>query len=320
MNTVQLGAFLAVADTLSFARAAERLHVTQPSVTYQIRSLESELGVSLVSRSTRSVRLTNEGKVFLADAEAIMSTVERAAARFSARGSASSPVHLVVGCRGFAHASLLVGPLSTMAQSHPNLHPDLRVVPYEHLHQLLGDEQVDVVLDFEDTGSRAERYHRLMTVKAVLLCPEGNPLCKRSTARQEDLDGLALALNHPQHVPSKLRSVFYQLANRRPEALQHICDSTEAAIMLVQSGIAVSVQPSISVPADLPGIAVVPFEGVSTATFGAYTLGSANKLTQELIGLLRSAPHHGGVEPGQSGERTSGCQQRHSQALGEGAV
>lgn len=288
MNTAQLSAFLAVADTLSFARAAERLHVTQPTVTYQIRSLESELGANLVSRSTRNVRLTNEGRAFLLDAEAIMSAVERASARFSARSEEPGPLHFVVGCRSFAHASLLVGPLGAMARSHPNLHPNLRVVPYGHLHQLLGDEQVDVVLDFEDSGAQAEQYHRLMTVDAVLICPEGSPLSEKDVTRQEDLDDLPLALNHPQHVPSRLRSVFYQLANRRPEALQHICDSTEAAIMLVQAGITVSVQPSISVPANLPGVAVVPFEGISTATFGAYTLGSANKLTQELIGLLRT--------------------------------
>ena len=44
MNTFQLSCFLAVADTLSFARAAERLNITQPAVTHQIRSLETELG------------------------------------------------------------------------------------------------------------------------------------------------------------------------------------------------------------------------------------------------------------------------------------
>lgn len=286
MNTAQLSAFLAVADTLSFARAAERLHVTQPSVTYQIKSLESELGVRLVSRTTKSVRLTSEGKAFLADAEAIVGMVERASARFSSRDGEPEPLRFTVGCRGSAHASLLVESLSALAREHPSLHPDLRIVPHEHLHQLLGDDQANVVLDFEDAGSKAERYRRLVTVGAVLVCPEGSPLSRRDVVRIEDLDGLPLALNHPQRVPSRLRPAFYQLASRRSEMLQHVCDSTEAAILLVQSGIALSVQPSLSVPAGTPGISVVPFEGISTATFGAYTLGPINALTRRFIGLL----------------------------------
>lgn len=58
MNLFQLECFLAVASHLNFARAAEQLHVTQPTVSHQIRSLEKELGVSLFTRSTRSVALT----------------------------------------------------------------------------------------------------------------------------------------------------------------------------------------------------------------------------------------------------------------------
>lgn len=61
VNTFQLSCFLQVAETLNFARAAEILHVTQPAVTQQIRSLEKELGVPLFHRTTRSVKLTQAG-------------------------------------------------------------------------------------------------------------------------------------------------------------------------------------------------------------------------------------------------------------------
>lgn len=68
MNTFQLTCFLAVAETLSFARAAEQLHVTQPAVTQQIKSLEKELNVKLFRRNTRTVRMTMAGSAFLEDA------------------------------------------------------------------------------------------------------------------------------------------------------------------------------------------------------------------------------------------------------------
>ena len=58
MNTFQLTCFMTVAETLNFARAAERLNITQPAVTHQIRSLEEELEVKLFKRTTRLVELT----------------------------------------------------------------------------------------------------------------------------------------------------------------------------------------------------------------------------------------------------------------------
>ena len=82
MNTFQLACFVAVAHTLSFARAAEQLHVTQPAVTHQIKVLEQELGTALFYRSTRSVALTKNGQLFLEDARQILELEHRAKARF----------------------------------------------------------------------------------------------------------------------------------------------------------------------------------------------------------------------------------------------
>ncbi|MFQ7550520.1 MAG: LysR family transcriptional regulator [Blautia marasmi] len=64
MNTVQLECYMAVAENLNFARAAEQLHITQPAVTHQINSLEAELDVKLFRRTTRTVELTAPGWVF----------------------------------------------------------------------------------------------------------------------------------------------------------------------------------------------------------------------------------------------------------------
>lgn len=64
MNTFQLTCFLTVAETLSFAKAARQLNITQPAVTHQIRSLEEELNAQLFRRTTRSVEITQEGLIF----------------------------------------------------------------------------------------------------------------------------------------------------------------------------------------------------------------------------------------------------------------
>ena len=74
MNTIQLECFLSVAEHLNFSRASEELKITQPAVSHQIRSLEEELDVRLFRRTSKSVSLTQEGMLFLPDAQLILKT------------------------------------------------------------------------------------------------------------------------------------------------------------------------------------------------------------------------------------------------------
>jgi DNA-binding transcriptional LysR family regulator len=80
--------FLAVAEELNFSRAAERLHIAQPALSAQIRSLETQAGCELFARTTRKVELTPAGKLLLEDARDIVARADEAAAKLvaAARG------------------------------------------------------------------------------------------------------------------------------------------------------------------------------------------------------------------------------------------
>src|SRR5271168_3944040 len=80
--------FVTVAERQSFTRAAEQLHVAQPAISQQIKSLEEELGVSLLHRTKRSVKLTAAGNAFLSEAKEILAHAElsKQIARRAARG------------------------------------------------------------------------------------------------------------------------------------------------------------------------------------------------------------------------------------------
>lgn len=101
MELRHLRYFVAVAETCHFGQAAERLQMAQPPLSQQIRQLEAELAVELLARTTRSVKLTPAGEVFLEDARRILRSVDDAArrARSFAEGKAGT---LRIGLTGTA--------------------------------------------------------------------------------------------------------------------------------------------------------------------------------------------------------------------------
>jgi DNA-binding transcriptional LysR family regulator len=85
VSLAQLRYFVAVADEGHVGRAAQRLHISQPPLSRQIRSLEEELGTPLFERTPRGVRLLPEGELFLAHARRVLAEVEAAVAAFAVR-------------------------------------------------------------------------------------------------------------------------------------------------------------------------------------------------------------------------------------------
>src|SRR6185369_7132044 len=96
---------VAVADTLHFGHAAERLHLSQPPLSQQIRQLETELGVSLFHRTKRHVELTDAGRMFVEEARVNQGEVGQ----------------LSIGAAGPADARIFVDILRAFARRHPQI-------------------------------------------------------------------------------------------------------------------------------------------------------------------------------------------------------
>src|SRR5262249_46472359 len=114
--------FVAVAEELHFGRAAERLHIAQPSLSQQIRRLEEQLGVRLLERNSRNVHLTAAGQAFLREGRKTLSQAQRAI-----RAARAAPAErLTVGFYGSAATALLPSVLSTFGEIHPHTEVSLR--------------------------------------------------------------------------------------------------------------------------------------------------------------------------------------------------
>ena len=124
MELVQLATFVAVAETGSFSRAAERLHTTQPAVSKRVRALEDELGARLLDRTARGVHATETGEALLGHARRALDAVDGAREAVRAlSGEVSGPLRLATSHHVGIHR--LPPVLKAFAQAHPDVELDL---------------------------------------------------------------------------------------------------------------------------------------------------------------------------------------------------
>ena len=111
---------VAIADTLHFGQAAERLRISQPPLSQQIKQLEDELGVRLFHRTNRQVRVTEAGKMFIEEARLILAQAEHAG-RVGSRVGAGERGQLIIGVAGPADAQIFVDALRLFGKRHPEV-------------------------------------------------------------------------------------------------------------------------------------------------------------------------------------------------------
>lgn len=177
--------FLAVAEDLHFTRAADRLHISQPSLSAAIRGLESQLGTELFVRTTRQVRLTAAGEALIPGARDVVGAAETALA--AARAAANGNIEpLAVGVTRSAHpfGAALVRTLK--ARSEP-LRLDIRYDFAPALEQRLLTGELDLGVIFCPTGRAGLRRQRLANLQAVCSLYAHHPLAERSTITIEEL-------------------------------------------------------------------------------------------------------------------------------------
>ena len=141
----QMRYFTAVADHGSFTRAAQDLHVAQQAVSQQVKALEQLLGVTLLERSSRRVKLTPEGVVFLADCRRVLAGADRAARRVqaAARGEAGTLRLVYTLVSAFETVPVL---LERLGKDFPLLKVEAREVFGGDIPTLLLDDGCDVAL------------------------------------------------------------------------------------------------------------------------------------------------------------------------------
>ena len=186
MEIHQLRYFCAVADTASFSRAAEKCHVSQPSLSQQILKLESELGGRLFDRLGRSVRLTDLGEAFLPRARSVLHELSSAKDELTERlQSESGPV--VIGAIPTIAPYWLASRLATFSRKFPKVHLTIAEEITPVLLDRLRAGSVDLaVLALPIRGHEFDA-HSLFTERLFAALPKTHKLARRPSLQLAEL-------------------------------------------------------------------------------------------------------------------------------------
>ncbi|SEK68421.1 LysR family transcriptional regulator [Rhodococcus maanshanensis] len=186
LQTRQMRYFVAVAEELSFTRAAQKLHIAQQALSAQIKQLEQSLGVVLLTRTTRSVTLTAAGAAFFEDAAATLAAMDAAAERARSMQRTENE-RLVLGF-GEGAALILTEPiLSAFRDRHPGVTIEMRQFNYDDPSAGLNDRSVDVAFVRRPISTDGIDFVHLFSEPLMVALPTDHALANRAAVRASEL-------------------------------------------------------------------------------------------------------------------------------------
>ena len=184
--------FLAVAREENMTRAAEFLHVTQPTLSKQLKSLENELGKKLFTRHSFSIRLTDEGMLLRNRAEDLVSMADKIEQEFVSLDDITGG-ELYLGLAESYQIKYLAKAIKDFKRRYPNLHYHITSGDTEQIADKLDKGLLDFLVLAEYPDSR--KYEHIEFPESDrwgLVMPKNDPLAKKKAVRAKDISGLPL--------------------------------------------------------------------------------------------------------------------------------
>ena len=259
MTLRELQYIVAVADTGNFSRAAEAVHVSQPTLSAQVRKLEDTLGVAIFERTPRRVLPTEAGEVLIASARRILAEADQL--RDTARA-----------LRDPLSGRFRLGAIPTLAgYMFPGLMPEVRrelpelrlILVEEKTDELvarLREGRLDAALLALPLPDETLEYEVLFTDRFHLAVPEGDALAERESLSAGELAGTDLLLLEDGHCLRDQSLEVCRVTGAGEEA-DFRATSLETLRQMVVAGTGRTLMPEIAMGVPTPGVAYVPFSG-----------------------------------------------------------
>jgi DNA-binding transcriptional LysR family regulator len=252
MDTRQLAAFCAVVERRSFSQAAERLGVTQPAVSLQVRSLERRLGRQLLDRSGRQVQPTEAGLRLYRSAQRLLALEEQILEEIADEAEGPLRGTLAIGASTGPGATVLARLLCEFQQRSRELHVSLAVFDTQRVVELVAERQLELGVVGASRRHRGVVFEPFLEDEVILICAPGHGFAGR-TVTLDELTGEQLILMQEgagvrQVIDDELRRVGRRLRDLDVHLELGLQESVKTA---VQAGYGVTFISRWSVEAEL---------------------------------------------------------------------
>jgi DNA-binding transcriptional LysR family regulator len=273
MLLAQLEAFVESARLGSVGRAAEALFITQPAMSARLKGLESSLGVELLVRTRRGVRLSEAGKAFLPFAQRALEAVaegEQLVAELTRGGEG----RLAIGAAPSVSTSVLPGMLARFRAAKPNAQLIVRTGHSEEVLELVLREQVELGL------VRELRHPDIVELplyddELVLVFEPGHPFAGRERIKVAEVASEHLILFDRTSSYHELTSSLFRQAGVVPRGVMEL-DNIDAAKKMVEQGLGVALLPHTAVASEL-----------ASGRLASATLGDAKAIRRRIVAVRR---------------------------------
>jgi DNA-binding transcriptional LysR family regulator len=292
--------FVAVAEEGNVSRAADRLHIAQPSLSAQIKYLEDHLGTQLFRRHPRGVELTRAGALFLAEARRSVQAADAAvaAARMASRTEAGRlRIGFIVGTQVEPTSRIL----RAFRQRYPAVELDLAEYTFSDPSAGLNSGDVDLAFVMPPIGHNGLRFEEIYHVPRVAVVAERHPVAGRATIFVRELfDDPWIVAETDDTV---CRDFWLATSHRggKPAKLGPTTTSIDKFIQLVVAGQVVGLAAAwVEDAFSRPGVRFVPVIDIEPAvTALAWRPTATNPTVERFLATSRQRPglHAGGPEP-----------------------
>lgn len=243
MRMRQLQCFVVLAEELSFTRAAQRLNMSQPPLSTQIQTLERELGVDLINRTSRKVALTRAGKLFRQYATNMLVQYERSLQEMREIQHGQEGL-IEIGTTG----SILRGGLSELLSNFAQAHPQITLRIHEQSPMAQIDEvrrrRTDVSFNRSIPHGNELAYEHAWQEELVALVRSDHKLAGRTSITMTDLRDDPFVILQPESSDFAAYVMSYVVASGyRPRISQQVIDAQSIPSLIV-AGFGVSIVPA----------------------------------------------------------------------------
>lgn len=182
-----LRAFLTVAETLHFKKAAEALCITQPAFSRLIKGLEEAVGAELLIRTTRQVELSEAGRLLLSECRDAFSHLERGV-YLAQRASQGDIGRISVAYNDFSINGVLPEILDRFKEKHPGIAIELTYMPSHRQHEAIKDCDIDVGFLIGPLDMAGVETHRSAVERIVAIVPRRHHLANRKSISIKELE------------------------------------------------------------------------------------------------------------------------------------